>query len=55
MQKINGKYLPKGFQEKSKLNPPIPESIAAKPLPAVGFNRKGFSFGSSYASPTGSA
>ena len=49
----NGRNFPKGFhaKSKSKSNPP---RASARPLPAVGFLRNGFWFGSSYASPTGS-
>jgi hypothetical protein len=54
--RIQGKNFPNGFQAKSKLKSnPIPPNKSPRLLPAVGFFKKGFSFGSSYASPTGSA
>merc|ERR1712224_76874 len=56
MARRKGRYLPNGFQSKSKvqLKPPSPNA-AATPRPAVGFFRKGFWLGSSQDSPTGSA
>ena len=54
--RIQGKNFPKGFQAKSKLKSnPIPPSKSPRLLPAVGFFKNGFSFGSSHDSPTGSA
>jgi len=52
-QITNGRYFPNGLKDRSRENPP--KLSPPKPLPAVGFFRVGFSFGSSWASPTGSA
>jgi len=46
--------LPKGLKLRSGMANPTEANASPSPLPAVGLLRKGFLFGSSYASPTGS-